>query len=179
MADTYLITSDVHGSLAAMQLLRQKANHFGIDKLIVCGDLCPPDDSRFKAVLQDFKEVLLVRGNCDSSYAFSQAGLALPPLTRRLGYGNRQVLLTHGDYFPSPYGLDLKPGDIFISGHTHVPKLETNKEGIICINPGSPTYPRTKIGPTYALIEREVISIRELDGDKIIFERYWTFLSDQ
>ena len=41
--------------------------------------------------------------------------------------------------------------DIFIHGHTHIPKIFEYPEGIV-INPGSTTLPRGGSNPSYAVI---------------------------
>lgn len=52
--------------------------------------------------------------------------------------------------------LPLKPGDIFMHGHTHV--LRAEKVGDITIlNPGSVSIPKEGNPPTYAILEKQQI----------------------
>jgi len=169
--DTIIFASDLHGSLPALTSLLDKAEKLGASMLLLGGDLCPPEDPLFKiALANSLIEIIHVRGNCDNAYDFSNIQLPLPPLIRKFLFGERTILLTHGDRYPSPYGLGLKKGDIFISGHTHTPQLHTDAMGIICVNPGSTTFPRNILGATYGVIDRNSIRILSLKDDVCITE---------
>ena len=74
-------------------------------------------------------------------------------------YG-RNVIITHGDrlYIDD---FNLNAGDVFISGHTHVPELRM-EGGIYLVNPGSPSRPRSSSGPTAALFEEDRLSLLSL-----------------
>jgi putative phosphoesterase len=175
---TYLITSDIHGSVRVLERVLEKARAFKADAILIAGDLCPPENPLFSALLRQEIPVHSVRGNCDSSYEFSNASLSLPPLVWRTVWKGRELVMTHGDRFPSPYGLDLKKGDIFLCGHTHVPKVQMNAEGILTINPGSPTYPRTSLGPSYAIMDAEGVSIRAFDDDRYLPSLQYDFFDE-
>ena len=169
--DTIIFGSDLHGSLPALTSLLEKAEMHHASVLLLGGDLCPPENPLFTmALTNSLIEVIHVRGNCDNAYDFSKAQLALPPLMYKFPFGERTILLTHGDRYPSPYGLGLKKGDIFISGHTHTPQLHTDAMGIICVNPGSTTFPRNILGPTYGVINSNSIRILSLKDDICITE---------
>ncbi len=169
--DTIIFGSDLHGSLQALTSLLEKVEKHHASKLLLGGDLCPPENNLFKMALASTNiEILHVRGNCDNAYDFAKAQLPLPPLTHKFSFGGRTILLTHGDRYPSPYGLGLAKGDIFISGHTHTPQLHTDAMGIICVNPGSTTFPRNILGPTYGIIDSNSIRILSLKDDVCITE---------
>lgn len=176
MHPTLILASDIHGSTAALRLLLQYAKHYQAQHILIAGDICPPSSPAFKELLSQHTDTILVRGNCDSSYDFSAAGINLPPLVQRLKWGEHSVVMTHGDRFPSPYGLDMQGGDIFISGHTHSPRLLMQEDGILHINPGSTTFPRTALGPTYALLFEDGASIRSLDDDRPLPSLQYYFL---
>ncbi len=114
--------------------------------------------------------MIMVKGNCDSSYDFEAAGKVVPPLIVRLPWQGRTILMTHGDRWPSPYGLSMKKGDIFLFGHIHVPRLYTDRDGIIILNPGSTTYPRGESAASYALLLPDRIEVRTLREDKLLQE---------
>ena len=79
--------------------------------------------------------------------------------------------MTHGDRITdtAEFPFPLVANDIFIQGHTHVPELYKDRDGIIHLNPGSPSRPRSEYGATYAIISGEKIEVRKLKGDKTIF----------
>ncbi len=176
MSNTLLLASDLHGSLTALTLLDQRAREHQAKSILIAGDFCPSGHPHFQLLLQNIPQLLLVRGNCDSSYDFSNAGIALPPLKRSIDWQGRTIFMTHGDRIHSPFGQNLKAGDIFVSGHTHTPKLQKGEDGVIWVNPGSTTYPRTTLGPTYALFDDEGISIHKLDDDQPIPSLQYYFL---
>ncbi|MDY0243430.1 MAG: YfcE family phosphodiesterase [Sphaerochaeta sp.] len=176
MSNTLLLASDVHGSIDALSLLDQRAREHQAESILIAGDLCPSGHTHFQILLRNIPHLFLVRGNCDSSYDFSNAGIPLPPQKRRIDWLGRTIFMTHGDRIHSPFGQNLKPGDIFISGHTHTPKLQKSEDGVIWVNPGSTTYPRTPLGPTYALLDEEGISIRSLTDDQPIAGLQYHFL---
>ena len=60
----------------------------------------------------------------------------------------------------------LKPGDIFMHGHTHV--LRAEKVGDITIlNPGSVSIPKEGNPPTYAILENSRFTIKTFDEEII------------
>ncbi len=176
MSNTLLLASDLHGSLTALSLLEQRAREHQAESILIAGDFCPSGHTHFNLLLQNIPHLILVRGNCDNNYDFSNAGIALPPQKRSIDWQGRTIFMTHGDRIHSPFGLNLKAGDIFISGHTHTPKLQKGEDGVIWVNPGSTTYPRTPLGPTYALLDNEGISIRSLSEDQPIAGLQYYFL---
>lgn len=142
----HLITSDIHGSAEGVKLLQEAAAHFGTSATISAGDQNPdPSASSF------YSSLISVRGNCDRYYEYD--GIVFPPQTRELRLYGHDVIITHGDRL-SPGDFHLKEGDIFISGHTHVPEL-IERNGIYFCNPGSPSRSRSSAGPTAALLSDE------------------------
>ncbi|HZJ87659.1 MAG TPA: metallophosphoesterase family protein [Sphaerochaeta sp.] len=156
-----IIASDIHGSLEALEALIDAAKAHRSAALLFAGDLCPTDDPRFRTLLSALP-THLVSGNCDSSYGFSAAGIPYPPrflLTESFG---RKILLTHGDFPFSALDFGLEAGDIIATGHTHVPHLYTDSEGMIQVNGGSVARPRSESGPTYALLFANRLAIHRL-----------------
>ena len=60
--------------------------------------------------------------------------------------------------------LDPVTCKVAVCGHTHRPFIETTAWGTIVMNPGSPTFPRTQMGPTCArvLIQDEKVVSAEI-----------------
>ncbi len=166
MLSPLILASDIHGSTVALRQLIHLAHRHQARQVLVAGDICPPASPQFRELLNELADSILVRGNCDNSYDFAAAGIPLPPLVQRLQWGSRLLVMTHGDRFPSPYGLDMQSSDIFISGHTHAPRMVLQEDGILHINPGSIAFPRTSAGPTFALLYEDGASIRSLDDDR-------------
>ena len=142
----HLIVSDIHGSEEGMKLVSSAARHFRTGGIISAGDQCP--DHLHAAF---YASLIAVRGNCDTFYGYGT--LPFPPVSRELQLYGHRVVITHGDRL-SPEDFSLGSGDIFISGHTHVPSLR-QEDGVVFCNPGSPSRPRSSSGPTAALLSED------------------------
>ena len=113
-----------------------------------------------------------MKGNCDSLWDFTDSGLAVPKESVYFEMPDgRHIGMTHGHsiYTPGDFPFPLEKGDIFIQGHSHVPSLFTDEEGIIHLNPGSPSRPRSMDGATCAVIRKDEIGIRRVKDWKEIF----------
>lgn len=142
----HLIVSDIHGSDEGMLLVRQAIDHFHPEGIISAGDQCP--DPLYSAF---YSSLIAVRGNCDRFYEYYD--IPFPPLSREIKLYGKRIVITHG-HEAVPDDFDLQKGDIFISGHTHVPSLY-EEDGVVFCNPGSPSRPRSSSGPTAAALSDE------------------------
>ncbi len=129
------IVSDTHGYLSP-ELLEELA---GADLIVHAGDFCSLDDYNYLCGIAPLQGCL---GNNDYRYEY-------PPEVGRLvrfevGDTRWQVAHYRED-------LDLKCADVAVCGHTHKPYVE-ERRGRIVLNPGSPTFPRTTMGPTMARV---------------------------
>ncbi len=175
---TVLVASDIHGNHESVHRLLELAGTFNADMIILAGDTCPASSV---ALVHDiwYSEIpiLMVRGNSESPYEFQESGLPIPPVYRTEMLGDRRIVVTHGDRFPTPLGLpvEMHENDIFISGHTHCPSLHHEDGKPWMLNPGSTTYPRNRVGATFAVIDATGISIRSFDTTKPIvgLQAYW------
>jgi hypothetical protein len=74
--------------------------------------------------------------------------------------------MSHGHIYNEHNLPPLKPGDIFMHGHTHV--LRAEKVGDITIlNPGSVSIPKEGNPPTYAILENSRFTIKTFDEEII------------
>lgn len=161
------VCSDIHSDYFAFHKILQLSKD---NTLIVAGDLVPNNHSFESFFHQTNKEIILVSGNCDISYDFHNAGIYYPPEIREIEFNNRKIIITHGDiYNPDLSPIKLSRGDIFISGHTHRPKLILNSRNIIELNPGSASRPRGGFPASYAIIEKNEIKILGLEDDLLIY----------
>lgn len=92
-----------------------------------------------------------VRGNCDAG------GNA--PLELLLNLSGRNFLITHGHKYDVKMGIKqlmLKAhssnANVVLFGHTHIPEI-FDEGNILFMNPGSPSFPKTRKGPTFGIIE--------------------------
>lgn len=164
------IISDTHGSLygweKSWEILKES------DFIFHCGDLFNhgpgnpvPEKYSPKELLNIFNNLniplLISKGNCDSEVdqTFLNLPMASPFLFTQIE--NFRFLISHGHLFKRDEWIEIGKKwkiNFLISGHTHIPLIE-KKEGIILINPGSPSLPKEKI-PTCGEIDFEKGCVR-------------------
>jgi putative phosphoesterase len=133
------IISDTHG------LLRPEAECrlTGVDHIVHGGDIGNPD---IIAKLRRIAPVTAIRGNVDDGN-WAEAF----PETETLRLADRTVFILH-----DLKTLRIDPGalgiDIVVSGHSHVPKIET-LGGVLYLNPGSAGRRRFRLPITLATLD--------------------------
>lgn len=169
-----LIASDIHGSAYYCRKLMEAWEREAADKLILLGDLLYhgprndlPRDYAPKEVLAMLnlrkEEILCVRGNCDTEV--DQMVLEFPILA---DYGflyeqGHMIFLTHGHIFHEGNLPMLKPGDILLHGHTHVPVCREH-ETYVYMNPGSVSIPKEGSVHGYLVYEDGRFAWKDLSG---------------
>ena len=147
-----IIASDIHGSAFWCRRLMETVEREQPDYLLLLGDLLyhgPRNDlpreyapKEVIAMLSaQAQRILCVRGNCEAEV--DQMVLPFPCMAdyAQLLVDGRTLYLTHGHLWSPERLPPLQPGSIFLSGHTHV-KLDTECDGIRCLNPGSVSIPK-------------------------------------
>ncbi|WP_420133494.1 metallophosphoesterase family protein [Rhodopseudomonas sp.] len=133
------LISDTHGLLRP-EAVRRLA---GVDAIVHAGDI---GDPAIIYALRQMAPVTAIRGNIDRAVwanAFAE--------TERLHIAGRTLYVLH-----DLKSLSLDPAadniDVVISGHSHVPKIET-RNGVLFVNPGSAGRRRFKLPITLAKLE--------------------------
>lgn len=147
-----LIASDIHGSAFWCRRLCEIVDAEQPDKLILLGDLLyhgPRNDlpreyapKQVIPMLSRYADrILAVRGNCEAEV--DQMVLPFPCMAdyALLNCREQDFYLTHGHLWNPDNLPPLAEGTVFLSGHTHV-KLDENRDGIRCLNPGSVSIPK-------------------------------------
>ncbi len=148
----YLVVSDIHGDENGVYLIEEACRRFEPEAILSAGDQCPELYNPFYGTLT------MVSGNSDRPFQYE--GMNYPPRFRELSLFSHRTVICHGHDMSSD-DFDLKKGDIFIFGHTHVPLLR-KVDGIYYLNPGSPSYPRSSEGATAALIFPSFLALLSL-----------------
>lgn len=166
--------SDLHGDLAATERMLAQYQRLGCDGLILLGDMLNhgprnpiPEHYQPTAVAEALNqyasEIIAVRGNCDSEV--DQMLLQFPMMADyawvMLPSGQR-LFLTHGHLYNAEKRPPLRDGDVIVHGHTHVPVAERNQQQFI-FNPGSVTFPRNGLPPSYGLYHQGRLEVRSFD----------------
>lgn len=175
----YLIVSDIHGSITALDQVLAYYDREGFDQLILLGDILNygprngvPADLNAPAIVERLNaladRIICVRGNCDSEVDqmllhFDMMGTYALLLDAETGTGKvRRYFLTHGHIYPTQK-LPTGHYDAIFYGHTHLQGIE-KREGTIFVNTGSPTFPKGGNPPTFATLCDGTIRIHNLDG---------------
>lgn len=173
------ITSDTHGDYNAW--VQMTSGVFaGCEQIIHVGDVLyhgprnplPPDyrPAKLASDLEQRREVLIARGNCDS--AVDQKVLELPylPECLFLVIDGLRFLVCHGHDLPAA-GVEALIQrhnlDVVITGHTHVPLLGKIGQAVH-LNPGSPSLPKGEAGPTAALYEDGELKLFSLKNGSLL-----------
>jgi len=161
----FFVFSDLHGDMGMLRMAIARAEKEQADTILFAGDL----GLQHSAMISQFIKLssipfLLVSGNCDSPWEFSDMQMVIPPQYRTIPFGSRTIFLSHGHRFGywKEAPIDLLERDIFITGHTHIPRLNHAEGSPWEVNPGSASRPRSGSEPSYAIITDEEIRIKEI-----------------
>lgn len=133
------LISDTHIPSAGKELSPQVAQAFGgVDLILHAGDLVVLSVLDW---LGGIAPVLAAQGNEDGGL---MGDARLKP-AHILTLGGLRVGLVHELLLDLPLrqSLDVEV-DVIVHGHTHEASLE-RRDGILLVNPGSPTYPRNRV----------------------------------
>lgn len=144
------------------------------DEIIILGDLFSygysykkEEEQNIINLLERYKnKLILIKGNCDLYINYEALNLrAFEIIT--LSYNNHQVTFTHGNKYKKGF-MPSYHGNIFISGHTHIPSI-TQEQNMIYANPGSISLPRYNSPKSYLIFDTNKLILKTTDN-KIIKE---------
>lgn len=163
----FLVASDLHGSMVALDKVLMLFCEIKADKLILLGDIFGTGADEMVDKLNNIANKLtIVKGNNDWYFEHENAKFKLFNETYE-DINGKIAYLCHGhklnDMFLSGYGAK-----IIMIGHIHRPLLR-NENGIILMCPGTMAVPRFDGRKTYAVVDDNKIQIFS-DDDKLIDE---------
>ena len=164
-----LIASDIHGSAYWCKKLLEQFNSEGADKLVLLGDSLYhgprnplPDEYAPQKVFEMLNpladKIIAVRGNCDSEVDQMVLNFNVSSDYAEIWDGGKKITLSHGHRLVPPLGN----GDVYITGHTHVPLNVVEKEGYLHLNPGSVSLPKENSAHGYILYDNGEFIFKEL-----------------
>jgi putative phosphoesterase len=172
----YLILSDIHGSLPALEKALNFYHRQSCDMLCILGDILNygprnglPEGLDPKGIAEKLNamadDIIAIRGNCDSEVDQMLLHFDLMADRMLIVDNGVRLLLTHGHIYNKQ---DMPRGhyDAIIYGHTHLWEL-TRKDGTVICNTGSITFPKNGNPPTLATFEGGIIRMYTLDGQEI------------
>lgn len=167
--------SDIHGSAfytrRALEIFKKEEADF----IVILGDELYhgarnplPVEYNPKEVTELLNEyadkIIAIRGNCDSEVDAMVLNYPMMSDYSIVLYNGRRLFLTHGHVYDEENLPKLSSGDVFIYGHYHIPKAE-KKGDVFIINPGSITFPKENNPNTYAMLEDNIFTIKDLEGN--------------
>ncbi len=165
MEKKFMVASDIHGSLVALNNVLEIFNEERADKLILLGDVFGANATEMVEKLNAISNRLtIVKGNNDWYYEPENASFVLfeqayESLNGTLCY------LCHGhkfnDMYPEMYGAK-----VVLQGHLHRPLIETI-HGVLRVCVGSVAAPRCGSEKCYVIIEGHKIVIKSIYGELI------------
>ncbi|MDD2214830.1 MAG: phosphodiesterase [Oscillospiraceae bacterium] len=175
----YLIASDLHGSAYYTELLLARWEQEPADRLLLLGDLLyhgPRNDlpktyapKQVIAQLNPLSKVILAcRGNCDAEV--DQMVLDFPLMSDyvMLEEAGHTIFMTHGHVYDENRHPYLVPGSIVLHGHTHIPALQKQADGVWYVNPGSVAIPKGGSQPSYMTLTDGCLALRCLQDGSIL-----------
>lgn len=180
-----LIASDIHGDAESCQKLLDILQSTAAEGLLLLGDILyhgprnsiPPayDPQKVVSLLSTHKDAIIcVRGNCDAEVDQMLLPFPIMDKTCRWTVDGRAWFAAHGHREganPTENDLpDLPVGSVFLSGHTHIPVLETDQNGIIRVNPGSVTFPKGGSAKSCILYDNGRFSLMDLE--RRVFKKF-------
>lgn len=183
----YLIASDIHGSVPALDRILDFYEREGFDQLILLGDLLNygprngiPEGINAPAIVERLNahadHIIAVRGNCDSEvdqmlFHFDMMGTYAILVDTTADGRVRRYFLTHGHIYPTKQ-MPAGRYDAIFYGHTHLQGIEEasacTPDGqchtTLLVNTGSPTFPKGGNPPTFVTLCDGTIRIHHLDG---------------
>lgn len=173
-----MFASDIHGSLPATEALLARFTKSGARWLVLLGDFlyhgprnALPEGYNPAAVAERLNtfasRIIALRGNCDSEVDQMLLEFPITAPWQHLLYGEQRMFLTHSHLYGPDNLPPLEPGDIVISGHTHIPVAEQCNK-LYFFNPGSISIPKGGFAASYGLFEAGTLSVRTLGDDTVI-----------
>ena len=160
-----LIISDIHGNYDSMLKVIENES---FDRLIVLGDLFSyyydyedDEENKILELLEKYKnKLVLIKGNCDCFINYEAYNLYAHDEIS-LTFNKHTVTFTHGHFY-NKTNLPKYHGNIFISGHTHIPLLIKENNMYFC-NPGSIGSPRNNSNKGYLIFEDNKLILKDIN----------------
>ncbi len=165
MAQKFLVASDFHGSMLALDRVLEIAREEMVDKIILLGDIFGTNAQEMVEKLNAVANKLtIVKGNNDWYFEPENANFKIFNETYE-NINGKTAYLCHGHKLNDMY-LEGYGAQIIMIGHVHRPILQQNR-GIIFMCPGSLAVPRFGSQKSYAIITQNKIQLLSDAGDLI------------
>lgn len=173
-----LIASDIHGSAEHCELLLKAYERERPDKVLLLGDSLYhgprnglPQDYDTKRTMELLnslrKEILSVRGNCDSEVDQMVLQFPLMNTYEMIDVDGLTLFATHGHVYSPSSPPPFVEFDVMLNGHTHISALR-ELDHFYYVNPGSTSIPKGGTENSYIVYENRCFILYRLkDGTEI------------
>jgi len=163
------ICSDIHGSAKYCRAVIEAYKREGAELLVILGDILYhgprnplPEEYNPQEVAATLNEmadkIIAVRGNCDAEVDQMVLNFNISSDYAQILDGKRRIVLSHGHRATPP----LAAGDVYITGHTHIPLNKVEEGGYLHLNPGSVSLPKDNSPRGYILYSGGVFDFKKL-----------------
>jgi hypothetical protein len=171
----FIIASDIHGSAKWCRELLKAYEAEKADRLLLLGDVLYhgprnplPDEYSPKDVVQMLTpyagRIIAVRGNCESEVDQMVLPFNVSSDYATVFVDGITICLSHGHRDVPP----LNSGDVYITGHTHVPLCQKEGNGFYHLNPGSVALPKENSAHGYIVYRDGVFTFKSLDASNAL-----------
>ncbi len=184
----YLLFSDIHGCLPALERALDFFEAQKCDMMCILGDIINygprnriPEGINPKGIVERLNamadKIIAVRGNCDAEVDQMLLDFPIMETYALLVDQGKRYLLTHGHIY-NKENMPVGPYDAIIYGHSHLwelsymdmsPKSESQQQvsRLVC-NTGSITFPKGGNPPTVATLEDGLFTMYRLEGGAVL-----------
>lgn len=169
------IASDLHGSAYFCKLLVEHFRESGATHMLLLGDIlyhgprnalsrdyAPAEVASL--LNEEASKIIAVRGNCDAEVDTLMLHFPIMASYAVIYDGKRVMYAVHGHANDPSLVPEPQPGTVLLFGHTHVPEC-TEREGVLYINPGSVSIPKSDSENSYIIYEDGTFTWRRVcDG---------------
>lgn len=169
----WLVVSDIHGALSGAEAMAEAYAYHQASMVLCLGDILyhgprndlPSDYAPKKVIpiMNRFKEkIIAVRGNCEAEV--DQMVLDFPCMSDycAMPFNDHKLFMSHGHIYGPDHLPVLEEGDLFLSGHTHIPATG-QKDGIWLLNPGSISLPKQNHPRSYGILNKDGFTVYTLN----------------
>lgn len=171
------VISDTHGCFTTWKKVFDQY-FYDADLIIHAGDVLYhgprntiPDEYNPKALAEELNHckvpIVAAAGNCDAEVDGMVLNTPIHAPYAHLFINQYRIIVNHGQHLNQKAQTELAErfrAALLITGHTHIPVLHKDSNGILYLNPGSPGMSKSSDGHgTIALIENRHIKIIDIE----------------
>lgn len=176
------VISDTHGCFTTWKKVYEQY-FYNADLIIHAGDVLYhgprnviPEEYNPKALAEELNRckapIVAAAGNCDAEVDGMVLNIPIHSPYAYLFINQYRIIVNHGQHLDEKAQTELAQRfqtALFITGHTHIPVLRKDSNGVLYLNPGSPGMSKTTNGHgSIALLEDQNVRIIDIHTGKTL-----------